>query len=109
MKFFSPICAIRNCAIRYVRSAKTPTRCPDLCEPDQCGDATRPPGMTSAMHLCRGNFTSAWVAEGGYDPVAEMLFNDINIDGYFLASIVRRAGNLRRFVSSPRGERSCSV
>src|SRR5205085_3041911 len=46
--------------------------------------AGRPPGMTICTHLCRGNFKSAWVAEGGYEPVAEVLFNDLTVYGYFL-------------------------
>ena len=36
------------------------------------------------VHLCQGNFKSAWVAEGGYEPVAEVLFNELDVDGYFL-------------------------
>ena len=40
--------------------------------------------MTIAMHLCRGNFQSTFVASGGYEPVAEMLFNTINVHGYFM-------------------------
>ena len=40
--------------------------------------------MAVCTHLCRGNFASAWVAEGGYDPVAEVLFNELEVDGYFL-------------------------
>jgi len=44
-----------------------------------------PPEMTIAMHLCRGNFQSAFVASGGYEPVAEILFNAINVHGYLMA------------------------
>ncbi|MGB9040948.1 MAG: 5-methyltetrahydropteroyltriglutamate--homocysteine S-methyltransferase, partial [Pseudolabrys sp.] len=43
-----------------------------------------PPDMTIAMHLCRGNFQSTFVASGGYEPVAEILFNMINVHGYFM-------------------------
>src|SRR5262245_57958081 len=43
-----------------------------------------PPDMTKAMHLCRGNFQSSFVASGGYEPVAEILFNEIGIDAYFM-------------------------
>ena len=62
--------------------------------------ATRPGDMTVCMHLCRGNFESAWLAEGGYDPVAEVLFNDINVTGYFLEYDSARAGTFAplRFV-----------
>jgi 5-methyltetrahydropteroyltriglutamate--homocysteine methyltransferase len=43
----------------------------------------RPKDMTVCMHLCRGNFAGAWVAEGGYEPIAELVFNEINVDGGF--------------------------
>lgn len=55
--------------------------------------ATRPPDMTVCMHLCRGNFEGAWLAEGGYEPVAEVLFNEINVTGYFLEYDTARAGD----------------
>jgi 5-methyltetrahydropteroyltriglutamate--homocysteine methyltransferase len=54
--------------------------------------AHRPPDMVVCMHLCRGNFAGAWIAEGGYDPIAEMLFNEIDVDGYFLEYDSPRAG-----------------
>jgi len=62
--------------------------------------AERPPGMTICTHLCRGNFRSAWVAEGGYEPVAEVLFNDLAVDGYFLEYDDARSGSFAplRFV-----------
>jgi 5-methyltetrahydropteroyltriglutamate--homocysteine methyltransferase len=52
----------------------------------------RPPDMTVCMHLCRGNFAGAWVAEGGYEPIADLLFNAIDVDGYFLEYDSARAG-----------------
>jgi methionine synthase II (cobalamin-independent) len=62
--------------------------------------ATRPADMTIGMHLCRGNFESAWLAEGGYEPVAEVLFNAIEVDRYLLEYDTERAGDFRplRFV-----------
>jgi 5-methyltetrahydropteroyltriglutamate--homocysteine methyltransferase len=45
--------------------------------------------MTVGMHLCRGNFRSRWMAQGGYDPVAERLFNDLNVDAFFLEDWLR--------------------
>jgi 5-methyltetrahydropteroyltriglutamate--homocysteine methyltransferase len=57
------------------------------------------------MHLCRGNFISAWVAEGGYDPVAELLFNAINIDGYFLEYDSPRAGTFAPLRFVPKGKK----
>jgi 5-methyltetrahydropteroyltriglutamate--homocysteine methyltransferase len=53
----------------------------------------RPANMSVCTHLCRGNFRSSWVAEGGYDPVAEVLFNALDVDGYFLEFDTPRAGN----------------
>ena len=67
--------------------------------------AGRPPGMTVCMHLCRGNFQSAWVAEGGYDPVAEVLFNEIAVDGYFLEYDSPRAGGFAPLRFVPKGKR----
>jgi len=55
----------------------------------------KPPNMTICTHLCRGNFKSAWVAEGGYEPVAEVLFNELNVDGYFLEYDDERSGDFR--------------
>ena len=46
--------------------------------------AQKPAGMTLCTHLCRGNFKSAWAAEGGYEPVAEALLSRDEVDGYFL-------------------------
>ncbi len=61
----------------------------------------RPPGMTVCIHLCRGNFRSSWVAEGGYEPVAEVLFGELDVDGYFLEYDDARSGGFEplRFVS----------
>jgi len=58
------------------------------------------PEMTVCMHLCRGNFQSSWVAEGGYEPVAEVLFNAFDVDGFFLEYDSPRAGDFAplRFV-----------
>src|SRR5882672_4389553 len=66
--------------------------------------ADRPAGMTICTHLCRGNFKSAWVAEGGYEPVAEVLFNDLNVDGYFLEYDDERSGDFRPLRFLPKGK-----
>ena len=60
----------------------------------------RPEGMAVTTHMCRGNFRSSWVAEGGYDFVAEALFNDLEVDGYFLEYDDERSGDFAplRFV-----------
>jgi len=59
-----------------------------------------PADMTITMHLCRGNFQSTFVASGGYEPVAEILFNDIKVNGYFMEYDSARAGGFEplRFV-----------
>ena len=65
----------------------------------------RPANMVVCTHLCRGNFASAWVAEGGYDPVAEVLFNELKVDGYFLEFDSPRAGNFAPLRYLPKGKR----
>jgi 5-methyltetrahydropteroyltriglutamate--homocysteine methyltransferase len=55
--------------------------------------ASRATDMTVCMHLCRGNFEGAWLAAGGYEPVAEVLFNEVNVTGYFLEYDTSRAGD----------------
>jgi 5-methyltetrahydropteroyltriglutamate--homocysteine methyltransferase len=60
----------------------------------------RPDGMTVTTHMCRGNFRSSWVAEGGYDFVAEALFGELGVDGFFLEYDDARSGGFEplRFV-----------
>jgi 5-methyltetrahydropteroyltriglutamate--homocysteine methyltransferase len=62
--------------------------------------AGRPEGMTVTTHMCRGNFRSSWVAEGGYDFVAEALFNELAVDGFFMEWDDARSGGFEplRFV-----------
>jgi 5-methyltetrahydropteroyltriglutamate--homocysteine methyltransferase len=62
--------------------------------------ANKPPEMTVCTHSCRGNFRSSWVASGGYDYVAEALFNELNVDGFFLEYDDARSGGFAplRFV-----------
>ncbi len=64
----------------------------------------RPAGMTITMHTCRGNFKSAWVAEGGYDPVAEAMFST-DLDGYFMEFDSARAGTFEPLRLLPRGKK----
>ena len=63
-----------------------------------------PPDMTIAMHLCRGNFRSNFVASGGYEPVAETLFNAINVHGYFMEYDSARAGGFEPLRFVPKGK-----
>ena len=63
-----------------------------------------PPDMTITMHLCRGNFQSTFVAAGGYEPVAEILFNTINVHGYFMEYDSDRAGGFEPLRFVPKGK-----
>jgi 5-methyltetrahydropteroyltriglutamate--homocysteine methyltransferase len=65
----------------------------------------KPAGMTISMHLCRGNFRSHGVASGGYEPVAEVLFNEINSDAYFMEYDTERAGGFEPLRFVPRGRK----
>lgn len=64
----------------------------------------RPAGMTAAIHLCRGNFRSAWVAEGSYEAVAETLFNEIAVDAFFLEYDDARSGGFEPLRFVPKGK-----
>jgi 5-methyltetrahydropteroyltriglutamate--homocysteine methyltransferase len=66
--------------------------------------ADRPTDMRITMHLCRGNFRSSWIATGGYDPVAEILFNVIGVDGYFMEYDSDRAGGFEPLRFVPKGK-----
>ena len=64
----------------------------------------RPPGMAITMHTCRGNFKSAWVAEGGYETVAEAMFS-CDLDGFFMEFDSARAGGFEPLRYLPRGKK----
>ena len=66
--------------------------------------ADAPADMMTAMHLCRGNFQSTFVASGGYDPVAEILFNEIKIQAYFMEYDSERAGGFEPLRFVPKGK-----
>ena len=66
--------------------------------------AGRPADMKVMLHLCRGNFRSAWAAEGGYEPVADVLFNEIDVDGDFLEYDDERSGGFEPLRMLPRGK-----
>ena len=53
----------------------------------------RPKGMTIGVHMCRGNLKGTWMAEGGYEPIAEQLFNEAEVDAFFLEFDTPRAGD----------------
>lgn len=66
--------------------------------------AGRPEGMRITTHMCRGNFRSSWVAEGGYDYIAEELFGNLGVDGYFLEFDDARSGGFEPLRFVPQGK-----
>jgi 5-methyltetrahydropteroyltriglutamate--homocysteine methyltransferase len=67
--------------------------------------AAKPADMTITTHICRGNFRSTWISEGGYEPVAETLFGALNYDGYFLEYDTDRAGGFEPLRFVPKGNK----
>ena len=67
--------------------------------------AGKPEGMTVCTHMCRGNFRSSWVAEGGYDHVAEALFGELAVDGFFLEYDDARSGGFEPLRFVPKGNK----
>jgi 5-methyltetrahydropteroyltriglutamate--homocysteine methyltransferase len=65
----------------------------------------RPDDMVITTHVCRGNFRSTWIAEGGYEPVAEILLGGVNYDGYFLEYDTERAGGFEPLRFLPKGNK----
>jgi 5-methyltetrahydropteroyltriglutamate--homocysteine methyltransferase len=63
----------------------------------------RPADMTITTHVCRGNFRSTWISEGGYEPVAETLLGAVDVDGYFLEYDTARAGGFEPLRFVPKG------
>jgi 5-methyltetrahydropteroyltriglutamate--homocysteine methyltransferase len=66
--------------------------------------AGKPPGLTVCTHLCRGNYRSSWVASGGYDYVAEALFSELNVNGFFLEYDDERSGGFEPLRFVPKGK-----
>ncbi|MBI3506742.1 MAG: 5-methyltetrahydropteroyltriglutamate--homocysteine S-methyltransferase [Proteobacteria bacterium] len=66
--------------------------------------AAKPADLTVTMHLCRGNFRSTFIASGGYEPVAELLFNSMPVDGYFMEWDSDRAGGFEPLRFLPKGK-----
>jgi 5-methyltetrahydropteroyltriglutamate--homocysteine methyltransferase len=64
----------------------------------------KPDGMAITTHMCRGNFRSSWVAEGGYDFVAEALFNELAVDGFFMEWDDARSGGFEPLRFLPKGK-----
>lgn len=67
--------------------------------------AARPADMVITTHVCRGNFRSSWISEGGYEPVAELLLRHLDYDGYFLEYDTDRAGGFEPLRFLPKGDK----
>jgi 5-methyltetrahydropteroyltriglutamate--homocysteine methyltransferase len=67
--------------------------------------AGKPADMTITTHICRGNFRSTWISEGGYEPVGEVLLGQLNYDGYFLEYDTARAGGFEPLRFLPKGNK----
>jgi 5-methyltetrahydropteroyltriglutamate--homocysteine methyltransferase len=65
----------------------------------------KPADMVITTHICRGNFRSTWISEGGYEPVAETLLGKLNYDGYFLEYDTARAGGFEPLRFLPKGNK----
>jgi 5-methyltetrahydropteroyltriglutamate--homocysteine methyltransferase len=86
----------------YLARGDDPQRAPRIyAEAINAALRDRPAGMAVTIHTCRGNFKSTWMASGGYEPVAEVVFGGLDVDGYFLEYDTQRAGGFEplRFVS----------
>jgi 5-methyltetrahydropteroyltriglutamate--homocysteine methyltransferase len=66
--------------------------------------ANRPPGMTITTHMCRGNFRSSWVAQGGYDFIAEPMFGELDVDAFFMEFDDERSGTFAPLRFVPKGK-----
>jgi 5-methyltetrahydropteroyltriglutamate--homocysteine methyltransferase len=66
--------------------------------------AQKPEGMTLGIHLCRGNFKSTWAAQGSYEPVAEALLSEMDVDAYFLEYDDARSGDFKPLRFLPKGK-----
>ena len=62
----------------------------------------KPADMTVTVHMCRGNFKSSWIAEGGYEAVAETMFSNLPVDGFFMEWDTDRAGSFEPLRYAPR-------
>jgi 5-methyltetrahydropteroyltriglutamate--homocysteine methyltransferase len=120
------VAELAQASCRYLQLDEVPVAM--LCDPDVRGQAAaeggeaatlldtylglvagiladRPAAMTTGMHLCRGNFRSRWMASGGYEPVADKLFNETPVDVFLLEYDTERAGDFSPLRFVPKGKR----
>ena len=83
-----------------------PTRLPEIyAQVINAAIKGRPSDMMITTHVCRGNFRSTWISEGGYEPVAEVMFGKTDYDGYFLEYDSERAGGFEPLRFVPKGKK----
>lgn len=75
-----------------------------LAADNACFAAAKRPGVTLAIHLCRGNNRSHWYAEGGYDAIAERLFHELDVDRFLLEYDDERSGSFEPLRFVPKGK-----
>ena len=90
-----------DAAARGIDPNDTPRRYAQLINDSFAG---APDDMIRAVHLCRGNFRSSWAAEGGYEPVAEIMFNELAVDAFFLEYDDPRSGDFAPLRFLPKGK-----
>jgi 5-methyltetrahydropteroyltriglutamate--homocysteine methyltransferase len=90
----------------FVEHGNDPDRLPELySNATNAALKDKPADMVTAMHLCRGNFRSTFQGAGGYDAIADILFNRTNIDAYFMEYDTERAGGFEPLRLVPKGKK----
>jgi 5-methyltetrahydropteroyltriglutamate--homocysteine methyltransferase len=99
------LCSKEEMAKAKARGLNTDALAKDYAKILNTALAAKPSDMVVTTHICRGNFRSTWIASGGYEPVAEILFGGVNFDGYFLEYDSERAGGFEPLRFVPKGNK----
>jgi len=90
----------------FIEHGNDPNKLPELySNATNAALKDKPADMVTAMHLCRGNFRSTFQGSGGYDAIADILFNKTNIDAYFMEYDTERAGGFEPLRLLPKGKK----
>jgi 5-methyltetrahydropteroyltriglutamate--homocysteine methyltransferase len=101
---FAYLCSPAELAKAKARGIKIDTVAADYAKLIRDSLADKPADMTVTTHVCRGNFRSTWISEGGYEPVADELLGNTGYDGYFLEYDTERAGGFEPLRFLPKGK-----
>jgi 5-methyltetrahydropteroyltriglutamate--homocysteine methyltransferase len=101
---FAYLCSPAEIEKAKGRGIKVDTVAADYAKLIRDSIAEKPADMTITTHICRGNFRSTWISEGGYEPVAEQLLGNTGYDGYFLEYDSDRAGGFEPLRFLPKGK-----